>query len=702
MIPENRKGGLALDLPAKTKNRFIYRLSTAPLGYAAALLIVLSLFMDLLIEALGRRSLIAALGFMTEHPILFLYNSLIILFTLSLCLIAKKRLTALFFVSTLWLALGVTNFIVLTFRSSPLSAIDFLIVRAALGMFSIYLSWWQIVLIAVLAAAFIGLMIFLNIRCPKCEVSYPRTIGVVVSVGLAVLGCTLYAAKTKAITPDGELADSYSDYGFVYCFTRSLVSHGVEKPEDYDHDVLGELLESLDSTDTAPTDGVTSGDTAEVSGQPAEQPNIIYVQLESFFDVSHIRWLDCSEDPTPTFNSLKNGVSGYLTVENFGGGTANTEFEVLTGMNLDHFGFGEYPYTTILKSRACESIAQNLKTLGYSTHAIHNHTAVFYDRNVAYSSLGFETFTPVEMMTGVTYNLLGWERDDVLTGEIISALDSTESPDFVFTVTVQGHGKYPSEPLDPDKFGDSYEAPDSYDSAGELITISGTDDPAMLSQLTYYVNELRETDNFIKALIEALTERGEPCVVVFYGDHMPALTLTADDLTNGSLYETEYAVWTNTDIFGSDPDSLDRDLEAYMLSAYIQELCSIDEGAISRLHRVELRTGETDDDGLKMLEYSQLYDDAGSPYERTDMTFGTHPVIMTGWEYNGSDLTVRGKGFNKYSIVRVGGFDRATTFVDEETLVVRNILFADTVPEVWQETDNKTALAQAVYTEENT
>ena len=84
MIPENTKGGLALDLPAKTKNRFIYRLSTAPLGYAAALLIVLSLFMDLLIEALGRRSLIAALGFMTEHPILFLYNSLIKQLTLFL------------------------------------------------------------------------------------------------------------------------------------------------------------------------------------------------------------------------------------------------------------------------------------------------------------------------------------------------------------------------------------------------------------------------------------------------------------------------------------------------------------------------------------------------------------------------------------------------------------------------------------------
>ena len=134
-----------------------------------------------------------------------------------------------------------------------------------------------------------------------------------------------------------------------------------------------------------------------------------------------------------------------------------------------------------------------------------------------------------------------------------------------------------------------------------------------------------------------------------------------------------------------------------MLSAYIQELCSLDEGAISRLHRGELRTGETDDDGLKMLEYSQLYDDAATPYEPTEMTFGTRPVVVTGWEYDGTDLIVKGKGFNKYSVVRVGGFDRATTFANEETLIVKNILFADTVPEVWQETDNGTELARAVY-----
>ena len=85
-------------------------------------------------------------------------------------------------------------------------------------------------------------------------------------------------------------------------------------------------------------------------------------------DVNYLKGIEFSENPIPTFTKLKDeGVSGFLSVKNVGGGTANTEFEILTGMNLDHFGFGEYPYTTILKSRACESIAYNLKRLGYGT-----------------------------------------------------------------------------------------------------------------------------------------------------------------------------------------------------------------------------------------------------------------------------------------------------------------------------------------------
>lgn len=679
-----------MDTEIKNKPRLLTKVATAPLGVSLALLFGCSLLMNLLLEILGRRSAAGALSYMVSHPLLFLYNSLIILFTMSLCLFAKKRLTVLLLVSTVWMALGVTNFIVLAFRSSPLSAIDFLIVKAALGMFSIYLSTVQIVLICAALLAFIGVMILLHIKCPKCRVIYHRSAAVIAVVGLVLWGFTVLATETNAIEPDGELADAYGDYGFAYCFTRSLLSHGVDKPDDYTQDKLGSLIEKLEDQDA---DSITA-DTENVG----QTPNIIFVQLESFFDVRRIKWLECSEDPTPTFNSLreKNGVYGYLRVENFGGGTANTEFEVLTGMNLDHFGFGEYPYTTVLKSRACESVAANLKALGYGTHAIHNHTAVFYDRNVAYSNLGFDSFTPVEMMNGVTYNPLGWERDDVMTSEIISALDSTDGPDLVFGVTVQGHGKYPSEPLDPDAFGDSYAAPDDYDAEKSIITVSGTDDPAELSQLTYYVNQLRETDDFIKALITALEQRGEPCVVVFYGDHLPALALSGDDLCGGTLYDTEYAVWTNTGLFDSLSEPLTRDIEAYMLSAYIQSLCGMSEGTITKLHQLELADGQQRDDELKMLEYSQLYDNDRESFKKTDMAFGTRPVIITGWSYSDGVLEITGNGFNQYSTVKSGGFSVSTSLVDENTLRAESLFWLDGEPEVYQLATDGTELARAV------
>lgn len=93
-----------------------------------------------------------------------------------------------------------------------------------------------------------------------------------------------------------------------------------------------------------------------------------------------------------------------------GAGTANTEFEVLSGMNLDHFGVGEYPYKTVVKNRTCESMAYALQSAGYSTHAIHNNNATFYSRDRVYANFGFETFTSLEYMHDVEQNPLGWAK----------------------------------------------------------------------------------------------------------------------------------------------------------------------------------------------------------------------------------------------------------------------------------------------------
>lgn len=93
----------------------------------------------------------------------------------------------------------------------------------------------------------------------------------------------------------------------------------------------------------------------------SNRPNIVVVQLESFFDVNRLKDIEFSENPLPNFTQLsKRCASGFLSVPVIGAGTVNSEFEMLTGMNIDDFGIGEYPYKTVLKEKTCESLAYNL------------------------------------------------------------------------------------------------------------------------------------------------------------------------------------------------------------------------------------------------------------------------------------------------------------------------------------------------------
>lgn len=108
---------------------------------------------------------------------------------------------------------------------------------------------------------------------------------------------------------------------------------------------------------------------------------------------------------------MKEYSSGYYKVPSVGAGTANTEFETITGMSLHYFGPGEYPYKSILKETTCESVPYVLKNLGYSTHAVHNNEANFYGRRSVFPNLGFDTFTSEEYMADENLqNPLGWVK----------------------------------------------------------------------------------------------------------------------------------------------------------------------------------------------------------------------------------------------------------------------------------------------------
>ena len=182
-----------------------------------------------------------------------------------------------------------------------------------------------------------------------------------------------------------------------------------------------------------------SNGSLEKTKASTERPNIIFLQLESFIDPNIVNNVKLSEDPIPYYRSLtKKYSTGKLTVPAVGAGTANTEFETMTGMSVHFFGPGEYPYNSVLLKKNCESIPYDLRELGYSTHAIHNHRAAFYHRNEVLGGLGFETFTSIEYMNNVTRTPKGWARDNVLTENIMDALNSTENEDYGRTEMVVG------------------------------------------------------------------------------------------------------------------------------------------------------------------------------------------------------------------------------------------------------------------------
>ncbi len=656
--------------------------TNAPLRFAFPTVAAVSLILNLILELCERKSIADVFVHTFTSPLVFIANTAILFGTLSLCLLFKRRVAVASLVFILWLAMGITNTVILVHRASPLSAIDFLIIKDALGVINAYFSLIEIILLGVLIIAVIAFIVLLFIKCPKVKkIDYRRS---AVCTGSALVLCALSVILTLLSAASGDnLIAIYEKQGFAASFTQSIFVHGVSKPSEDMKDKANELMEQIyKGTENDQTD-------IPVISDSLSSPNIVVVQLESFFDVKHIKDISFSKDPIPNFTRLKEeGISGYLQVAYHGGGTANIEFEFLTGMNLNHFGLGEFPYTTVLKSRACETMAANLKPLGYTSHALHNHIATFYDRNLVYPYLGFDTFTPIEMMAETKRNILGWASDSILTDEIESALDSTDAQDFVYAVSVQGHGGYPDHSV-------AHVVPPTEDD----VDVYGFEDEKVYYQYHFYCNLIRQMDEAIGDICDMLESRGEPYVLVLYGDHLPAIPLTREQLENDDMYETEYVIKTNMTLPAisalEDVNELDRDLETYQLGAYVLNLLGISEGDITKLHQHEFESGENFDDVLKTLTYQQLYEDEAL-YEPAEMSFGTKPIMVESYSISGNTLYVNGYGFNRYSKVKTDGTSRPTVFIDEFTLKVENANSDFTELDVVQTADNGTELYYAV------
>jgi phosphoglycerol transferase MdoB-like AlkP superfamily enzyme len=569
------------------------------------------------------------LHFVATNPLALLVNIMLVLLTLVPAFFFKHRVFWCALVSAIWLIAGVVNGFILMNRMTPFTTADLTVFNTGLETLPNYMSTGYIVLMVVLLILLMSFLIYLLVRGPKSHEPFRRRmvagLAALVLAGAGLSGSWVLAFQMDQLsTSFANLAFAYADYGFPYCFLQTWLNKGVQKPNGYSRKDVQRIRSEIQS-DTATTN-------------PQTDVNVVYVQLESFMDPSEIQGLTLSEDAVPVWHSLeKNYTSGYLRVPVVGAGTANTEFEMLTGMSSSLFGPGEYPYKTCLQKNTVESIAYDLSQLGYATHAIHNHRATFYSRNVVYKNLGFDDFTSLEYMPRVARTLRGWSKDYVLTSQISKALDSTANQsDLVFTVSVQGHGSYPTEEIltDPE------------------ITVTQYPDHCNQYSIEYYVNQIHEMDEFIGELVSTLSKRDEKTILILYGDHLPSLNLTKDDMKSGSLYKTKYIVWDN---FGL--TQADRNLYAYQLTAYAMSKIGISQGLMMQFHQFcqDEPTYRTD---LKELQYDVLYGkdylyDGKNPYQPSDMKMGMSDIKITGMYERDGYWYVQGENFSPYCKVSV-------------------------------------------------
>lgn len=597
------------------------------------------------IEAISRHSIVEAWSYMTGTPLVFLYNAFMIFVTFSIVYLFKRRVFVRILLSVFWLFLGVCNGYMLLKRVTPFNAQDLKVASDAVSLLNSYFNPMEMILLIIGIAAVIIWVVSMWKRGGQYNGKMhrvPALIGVFIWAGLFSFLTNLAIDNRVVSTYFGNIAFAYEDYGFPYCFTASIFNTGISEPNGYTKAKMEQISED--------------GKITQAATDREEMPNIIFVQLESFFDTNEVEFMQTSEDPLPNFRALsQNYSSGYFKVPSVGAGTANTEFEVLTGMNMRYFGPGEYPYKTVLKTQKAESAATALKKFNYGAHALHNNGGNFYSRANVFNNIGFDSFQSKEFMNILQTTENGWAKDNILTQYITDAMDTTEQQDFVFTVTVQGHGNYPEEKvLDHPK-----------------ITVSGFEDEGRKNAWEYYVNQIYETDQFIGDLVQTLEKRGEPTVLVLYGDHLPTMGLESEDLKGRYLYNTNYVIWDNIGL-----QKEDRNVPAYQIMADVFDRIGIHSGTVFNYHQDRRKTKNYLSD-LELLQYDILYGKQ-YVYENTDpieagyMEMGVKDVTVKNIVQHLDDtFSIYGENFTQGSKVFVNEEKQKTTFMNNTRLELK-------------------------------
>lgn len=306
---------------------------------------------------------------------------------------------------------------------------------------------------------------------------------------------------------------NYGDNGLSLAFTMNVKNTIVPKPPGYSEPSMAVLAQEMNELAQVKT---ASGTTT------SQKPNVIFIMNEAFWDPTLLPNVKFSEDPLPTVHRLqKESTSGYLLSPQFGGGTSNVEYEVLTGNSMSFLPAGSVPYQQYI-NKPILSLASYFKTMDYRSTAIHSYEGWFWNRENVYKQMNFDNFISKDQFDSP--KLKGqFISDEEVSSRIIEQVENNEDPTFIYAVTMQNHGPY-----DDHRYGDG----------GNSIRAEGPLTDEARDTLETYTQGARDADQSLQKLIDHFKKSSEPTVIVFYGDHLPMLGYNYDVYAQAGFIHT--------------------------------------------------------------------------------------------------------------------------------------------------------------------
>ena len=437
--------------------------------------------------------------------------------------------------------LSIANRIKIEVRDEPVFPRDFALLKevgSAVGTYDIHFPVSSIAAVVVFSLVLLALGFFVGSRpfpIARLRGWLGSLLGAAASFAvLAVLILTVYASNdlynSFRVSNAYYIPSVFNELGFPYCFCHQFTTYPVDRPAGFDR-----------AEAAAWDEGGEMGLGKDV--------HVIMVMDEAFSDITDDPAFAFTEenDPLPNLHALQqdpHAVTGHVVVPGFAGGTANTEFDVLTGMQTNALSAATTSSFRVV-NRNLDSLFRVFGDDGYHTSFFHPGDDWFYNRENVYRWFGAEETVFADQMEDLDYKGR-WVTDDYMVDLIEQEFESTVAAGetlFHYTTTIQNHMSYTA-----DKYGADYDYPEV------PLNVAVSDEVETL--LKVYIEGARDADDMLGRLVDYFSQQSEPVILVFFGDHLPylgddqlayrELGFTEDPAWDAlTSYETPYVIWAN-------------------------------------------------------------------------------------------------------------------------------------------------------------